>query len=151
MLAGIDRNMFCRRLSPDEWSLADVLSHLIAVEERYYQRLGRVLDEERPFLPRILPDSTTHNRQASPTELLAQFEASRTETLAFLQDVAEYGWGRTAVHETQGEVTFQFLVQYLVDHDNQHLNQIVTIQRQLNALPDRQAQPAILEDGKRET
>ncbi len=145
MLADVDRDMFHRRLSPDVWSMADVLRHLINVETRYYQRLRRVLVEERPYLPAILPDPTTYNRQVSPTELLAQFEAARLETLAFLRDVADEGWGRTAVHETQGEVTFQFLVQYLVDHDSQHLNQIAMIQQQLNAAPDRNAQPAISE------
>jgi uncharacterized damage-inducible protein DinB len=145
MLANIDRAVFYRQLSLHGWSMADVLSHLIRVETRYYQRLRRVLVEERPYLPAILPDPPTHNRPASPTELLAQFEAARLETLAFLRDMAEAGWGRTAVHETLGEVTFYFLVQYLVDHDSQHLNQIAMIQQQLNAAPDRKAQPAIFE------
>ena len=145
LLQGMNRQAFGRRIGPDAWSMADGLSHLVAVEARYRHRLQRVLVEERPFLPLILPDPTTHNRQASPIDLLAQFEAARTETVAFLRDVAEDGWGRTAVHETQGEVTFQFLVQYLVDHDSEHLNQIAMIQQQLNAAPDRNAQPAISE------
>ncbi len=141
MLEDVDRDMFCRRLSPDGWSMADVLSHLISVEKRYYQRLRRVLVEERPFLPLILPDETKHNLLVTPSE----FAAARQQTLAFLRDVPEAGWACTAVHEIQGEVTFQFLVQYLVDHDSQHLNQIAMIQQQLNAAPDRKAQPAISE------
>ena len=59
---------------------------------------------------------------------------------AFLKGVTPADWARTAVHETQGEVSFQFLVQYLIDHDNAHLNQIVYIQQQLNAVPARQVQ-----------
>lgn len=145
MLRDVEPEIFGRKITADSWSLVGVLNHLIFVEQHYYPRLRRVLAEERPSLPRILPDPTTHNLQASPTELLAQFRAARQATLAFLRDVADDEWGRTAVHETQGEVTFHFLVQYLVDHDGEHLNQIAAIQKQLNVLPDRQAQPAISE------
>ncbi|MEJ2750434.1 MAG: DinB family protein [Anaerolineae bacterium] len=141
LLQDVDPQSFGLRPSPDMWSAADVLSHLLAVEAQYRQRLQRVLVEERPFLPLILPDETKHNLSVTPSE----FAAARQQTLAFLRDVPEAGWGRTAVHETQGEVTFQFLVQYLVDHDSQHLNQIAMIQQQLNAAPDRKAQPAISE------
>lgn len=141
LLQGIDDNVFSHRATSQDWSVADVLNHLVMVEAQYLHRLQRVLAEERPFLPAIFPDESSHNRHVS----LAEFAAARQKTLAFLQDVADEGWGRTAVHETQGEVTLQFLVQYLVDHDSQHLNQIAMIQQQLNAAPDRKAQPAISE------
>lgn len=124
MVDDVDPQAFRQRVASDAWAMADVLSHLIAVEAQYLRRLQRVLVEERPFLPAIFPDPTTHNLQASAAELLAQFEEARQRTLAFLTDVADAGWGRTAVHETQGEVTFHFLVQHLVEHDSEHLNQI---------------------------
>lgn len=129
----------------DSWSLADVMCHLIQVEQQYRQRLQCFLVEERPYLPAIHPDPTAHNLQASAADLLDQFEAARQKTLAFLKDVGGDVWVKTAVHETQGEVTFHYLVQYLVDHDSEHLNQIIDIQKRLNATPDRNAQPAISE------
>ena len=141
LLQDIDQGSWEHRLSPNEWSMADVLGHLIAVEVRFWQRLQRVLAEERPFLPLILPDETTHNLSAS----VADFAEVRQKTLAFLRDVADEEWGRTAVHETQGEVSFHNLVQYLVDHDSEHLNQIAAIQQQLKTTPDRKPQPAISE------
>lgn len=123
MLREVDRHLPGQRPAPNVWSMADVLSHLIAVEGQYFYRLQRVLTEERPFLPAIHPDPTTHNLQADVDE----FAAARQKTLALLQEVTEEGWGRTAVHETQGEVTFQFLVQFLVDHDREHLNQMAEL------------------------
>jgi len=120
----VDPQAFRQRAAMDAWAMVDVLSYLIVVEAQYLRRLQRVLVEERPFLPAIFPDPITHNLQASAAELLAHFEEARQRTLAFLTDVADDGWGRTAVHETQGEVTFHFLVQHLVEHDSEHLNQI---------------------------
>jgi uncharacterized damage-inducible protein DinB len=116
--------------------LADVVCHLTAVERQYLRRLQRVLAEERPFLPAIHPNPTSHKLDTPPSELLMQFEAARAKTLALLQDVVEAGWERTAVHETQGEVTFHFLVQLLADHDNEHLNQFTAIQKQLTKTTD---------------
>lgn len=132
MVKDVAPQAFRRRGDLGAWGMADTLSHLIAVEAQYWRRLQTVLVEERPFLPAILPDPTTHNLQAPAAELLAQFGAARRKTLAFLKDVTDDGWRRTAVHETQGEVTFHYLVQYLVDHDSEHLNQIMAIQQRLN-------------------
>jgi uncharacterized damage-inducible protein DinB len=79
LLQGFDRKTLRHRPVSDAWSVADVLSHLVAVEEQYRRRLQRVLVEERPFLPRILPDETTPNLRLSVDE----FAAARHETLAF--------------------------------------------------------------------
>lgn len=143
LVEGIDQKVFGHRADSEDWSVADVVNHLIAVEAQYLRRLQRVLVEERPFLPAIHPDRTTHNLEASAAELLAQFKDARQATLAFLRDMVDDGWGNTAVHETQGDVTFHFLVQYLVEHDGEHLNQIIEIRQQLKAAPGRKAQPAI--------
>ena len=142
MLRDIEPEIFWQTVSTDSWSLADVLCHLIDVEQRYRRRLRRVLMEKRPFLSAILPDSTVGDRGALADELLAQFSDARHETLTFLKDVADAGWGRTAVHETLGEVTFHLLVQYLLEHDGEHLNQIATMLQQLDATPGRDPRPA---------
>ena len=145
MLMDVDHRIFCLRLPPDTWSMATVLSHFTAVERQNYQRLRRVLDKERPILPVILPNLTSHNLQASATGILARFQEARPETLAYLKDVADDGWARAAVHGAHGEGTFHFLVQSLLAHAKEHLNQIITMQQQLNAVPERKVQPAISE------
>jgi uncharacterized damage-inducible protein DinB len=138
LLADVDPMDFCQRTASSEWSLADVVCHLTAVERQYLRRLQRVLAEERPFLPAIHPNPTSHKLDTPPSELLMQFEAARAKTLALLQNVAEEGWERTAVHETHGEVTFQALVQFLVDHDGEHLNQIAAILQEHKPLPEQE-------------
>lgn len=142
MLKGAAGAVSWKRPSPGQWALADVVNHLIYVERRYLERLHQVLETERPFLPAILPDETKHDVQATLSELVARFEEARHKTLSFLKEISPGDWQRTAVHETQGDVTLRFLVHFLVEHDIAHLNQIVEIQRQLRALPKQDAQPA---------
>jgi len=114
--------------SPTQWSIVQVLAHLLDVEGRYLIRLHRVVTEDNPFLPTIHPDNTALPTTPLPA-LLNQFEVARTQTLDFLQALSPGSWQRPALHETQGATKFRYLVQMLVDHDTQHLNQIMDIQQ----------------------
>lgn len=143
MLRGVGAADGARRPADDAWSIADVVNHLVNVEERYRRRLQRVLEEEKPWLPYMHPDERAHDPQAALAALLTRFKAERAQTMTLLKEIGPGDWQRRAVHETKGDVTLRFLVQYLVDHDIQHLNQIVEIQQQLRMVPARNPQPTI--------
>lgn len=143
LLGGMEATAVSGRPAPDQWSIGDVVNHLIDVEERYLARLQRVVEEERPFLDPIHPDETGHDVTADADRLLRRFSQARAETLSYLRDRSLKEWQRPAVHPTWGETTFRFLVQGLVDHDTEHLNQLVSIQQALRVLPSVNAQPAI--------
>ncbi|MCP4424693.1 MAG: DinB family protein [Chloroflexi bacterium] len=113
--------------SPEQWSAADVVAHLIDVESQYLKRLQRVVGEERPYLPSIHPNPGASAPTSSATELMESFSQARVGTLGFLQGLTRDDWGRTAVHESWGEMNLHTLVQRLVNHDNEHLSQMATI------------------------
>jgi uncharacterized damage-inducible protein DinB len=121
-----------RRPSPDEWSLAEVLAHLVDVEGRYLARLKRVVDEDCPHVPSIHPDETVYEPAVPPGELLAQFGQCRDETLVYLRRLSAGDWQRKAVHETWGIVSLRSLVQALVDHDTNHLQQAAAVRGRLD-------------------
>jgi uncharacterized damage-inducible protein DinB len=143
MLKEMNDASIWERPKPNEWAIADVVNHLVLVEREYLKRLQRVLELERPSLPEILPNEREHDRQVALPDLIKRFEEARDETLALLKGIGPGGWQRPAVHETRGDVTLRLLVQFLVEHDIIHLNQVVDIQQRLRALPRRDAQPAI--------
>jgi uncharacterized damage-inducible protein DinB len=143
MLTGVNESTPRQRPVPDQWSITDVLNHLVNVEERYLDRLQRVVQEERPLLPAILPDEAASYPQATLDELMTRFENARAETLAFFKELSPEDWQRPAIHERKGETCFLFLVKVLVDHDIEHLNQIVEMLQQLRTLPPLNPQPKI--------
>lgn len=118
-----------------DWSIADTLSHLIDVEDRYRARLRRMVQEERPVLPAIWPDEQFDYPQCNLEELIDRFQTTRLETLAFLKACSPQDWQRAAIHETFGETDFQFLVQNLVNHDTVHLNQLAEVRDKLGLVP----------------
>jgi len=143
MFKGVVVSDVRRRPQPEAWSMADVVNHLADVEVRYLARLKRIVEEERPFLPWMHPNEAVHNLQASLPDLLSSFAEVRAGTLAYLQALPPGSWQRPAVHETLGATKLRFVVQTLVNHDTEHLSQIVEIQQALRAIPDLKPQPAI--------
>jgi len=118
-----------QRPSFHEWSIADVLHHLVTIEPLYLARLQRIVVEERPYLPYLHPETQPQSDQTPLAELLTTFSAKRSQTLAYLQSLKAGAWQRNAVHETMGSTKLRHMVQLLVDHDTEHLNQIVQIQQ----------------------
>jgi uncharacterized damage-inducible protein DinB len=114
-----------REAAPGEWSPAEVLAHLIDVEGRYRRRLRRVLLEQDPLLDPIQPNESAHDRQAGRDELLLRFSMAREATLDFVKELPPADWGLTAIHPTWGRVSFQTLVQNLIEHDREHLIQVI--------------------------
>jgi uncharacterized damage-inducible protein DinB len=143
LLKGMNATAAAQRPTLETWSIADVVCHLADVEKQYRARLQRVLQEERPQLPTIQPNEQAHDTTTPLPALLARFNEAREETLALLMEIKPGQWQRRGIHESKGDVTLRFLVQYLLDHDIQHLNQIVEVQQQRRLVPDRQPQPTI--------
>jgi hypothetical protein len=116
------------RPAPDQWSPADIVHHLISVETCTLARFHRVAEETNPTLLLILPD-LAHHFAAPLDDLLAHFPTARAQTLAYLTPLSSGVWARPAHFEDGSKTTFRYLVQALVDHDTEHLNQLVEVKR----------------------
>ncbi|MDX1612799.1 MAG: DinB family protein [Candidatus Promineifilaceae bacterium] len=112
---------------PGHWTAAQVAAHLADVETHYRRRLQRVVAEDRPQLPYIHPDESAYDPALSAAAWLGRFRTERAATLAFLEGLSPGAWQRPAVHQTWGPTTLRFLVQSLVEHDTNHLNQIARL------------------------
>lgn len=134
LVKGVDSVTLIHRPTANEWSIADVLCHLEVVEKLSLTRLQLVVESERsevtsgwPSIPLIYPDPSLHNLNQSLTTMLANFRQARQATIAYLQGLKAGDWQRTGIHPTRGNMTLRALVQFLVEHDTAHLNQIVEI------------------------
>ena len=131
MLRRAEETAVHQRPTPQDWSIADVLAHLTTIEHLYLARLQKIVAEERPFLPTLHPETKPEPDPRSVRELVTAVQGARQQTLTFLHGCKAGDWQRPAVHKTLGETKFRFMVQLLVDHDTEHLNQIIEIQVRL--------------------
>ena len=133
LLRPIDAMAAQWRPAPDEWCIADVGAHLSYCEAPYLARLRRVVEQDNPLEPSLLPDESAHDLAQSLADLLEAFVARRAELVAFLSSLDQRDWGRPLVHATIGPTKLRDQVQELVAHDNLHLEQIVTLRERLAA------------------
>jgi len=130
-LRPIDEALARRAPAPNEWSIADVVAHLGYIEPLYLARLKRIVEQDNPFEPYLHPDRSAHDLSRSLNELLQQFILRRAETVVFLQGLQQSDWARRVTHETIGPGRLRDHVQMLVEHDSEHLGQIVAVREQL--------------------
>jgi len=131
------------RPAPEAWSVLDVVEHLVDVERRYRVRLQRVVEEDHPTLPFILPGPLRPMPQTSPTQAaraletqLAAFEVARGQTIDYLTALPPGDWQRKAILEDGTPTTFRTLLQHLSAHDTQHLGQILDLRKKALEIAD---------------
>ena len=121
-LAVAARSAADRPVPAGEWTPADVVRHLIAVEEEvWHARLQQLATEDRPRWPWTEPDRWLGAPGASLDELLAIYADRRGATMAILDGLDEAGWARTGEHATYGVLDVAGLLTRAIDHDDDHI------------------------------
>ncbi len=105
-----------------EWTPADVVRHLIAVEEEvWHSRLRQLGTEDRPRWPWTEPDRWLGAPDASLDDLLIVYADRRGITIAILGGLDDAGWAQTGEHATYGVLDVAALMTKAIDHDDEHL------------------------------
>jgi hypothetical protein len=124
MLTELDEEVARRCPLPEEWCVVEAVVHLADVEPRYRTRLERITAEDNLQVPAIWPRAMPDPLPSLP-EALAHFGDERAKTVAFLSPLGIEAWERPAQHATLGATTLRKQVQGLIEHDENHLRQIV--------------------------
>lgn len=128
------------RLSPEEarwrpsaqdWSIAEILGHLIDEETADFRdRLARLLDDpalEWPPIDPVAAAAARHDRDRDLAELLASFEKARSDSVAWLcQRLAQtpaVEWSLAKTHP-KGDLSAGDLLAAWAAHDLLHLRQL---------------------------
>ena len=116
------------RASPDEWSIREVLAHLVD-DEMYVMRtrLERIVKEDHPHL-------TPHDEKKwyaarnttrdALVDLLADFQLQRSASLGIMKMLRESDWAREGYQPEYGHFTAEEWLKRWVDHDATHIQQI---------------------------
>ena len=105
-----------------EWSPAEVVRHLIAVEHEVFQsRLASLDDADEPHWSWAEPGLEPGFDDAPLTTILDAFAATRAETVGTVRALDPVGWARAGVHATYGRLDVSGLLRLAVDHDTEHL------------------------------
>ncbi len=115
--------------SPGDWTIAQILNHLLDTESRYIGRVRRMRREDRPAM-RMMPDPDY--KKLSGLKAWTQFYELRQRHLKLLRSLKPAEWRRSGTLTPVGKVSIATLVRHMAAHDAMHTAQIA---RRLSGRP----------------
>lgn len=135
-VAGLDAETLRTRPTPGEWSMKEVMAHLLAVEQRLFlPRLRRMQTEDWPRFEPFDPDAWAVERDWRAGDLmaeLAEFREARQGTLGFLRALTPDDLARVGVSAGFGAVSIHEYATHVAEHDAEHLAQLEAARRVLS-------------------
>jgi len=128
LAAGLDARTLRERPEPGEWSMKEVLAHLMELESRLFlARLGLMLTQDNPRFAAFDPIAWARERDRREGSFegdLAAFRRARAETLAFLVTLPPGAGEQPGLSGHFGPVTLAQYATHAADHDLEHLAQM---------------------------
>ena len=119
---------------PGEWSMGDVVRHLVAADERVFlPRFERMLAESRPTFASV-EDVLAPGQSLEP--LLDAFQAERARLVDTLRPLGADAWVREGVIP-RGPVSVASYANVVAEHDIEHRRQIHDVRQALGLKPKR--------------
>jgi uncharacterized damage-inducible protein DinB len=118
-----------RRPAPREWSVVEVLAHLLDAEITLGFRIRKAAAEPGSVLVAWDQDrwaAGLNHRRADARALLATFAALRADTLALLRRLSPAQRRAAGRHPEYGRLRVDQLIAHWAEHDLNHLEQIRT-------------------------
>jgi uncharacterized damage-inducible protein DinB len=128
LAAGLDAKTLRERPEPGEWSMKEVLAHLMELESRLFlPRFRLMATQDRPRFEAFDPIAWAHERDRREGRFeddLAAFRRARAETLAYLVTLPAGAAERPGLSGHFGPLTLAQYVTHAADHDLEHLAQM---------------------------
>ena len=124
---GIAGGRLARRPAPTEWSVVEVLGHLLDAEIALGFRIRKAVAEPGAALPAWDQDrwaAGLNHRRAGARALLATFAALRADTLALLRRLSPAQRRAAGRHPEYGRLRVDQMLAHWAEHDLNHLAQI---------------------------
>lgn len=129
-----------RRPAAGEWSVLELLGHLVDAEIVMSGRYRWAISQDKPPLLGYDQDlwvARLRHNDAQPEELLAVFAALRAANLRLWRQSTADDRDRVAMHSERGPESYGLMFRMLAGHDRFHLKQIRDTLRAVRAAPDR--------------
>jgi hypothetical protein len=114
------------RPADSEWSVIELVGHIVDAELVYAGRYRWILAHDQPPLIGYDQDLWTArlgHRNADPAELLDLFEAVRHSNLALWKNTATIDRARVGQHSERGPESYELSFRLIAGHDRVHIEQ----------------------------
>lgn len=131
LLAGVEKNCYKWRPTPDQWNLLEIVCHLRDEEQEDFRvRTRRVLEGTEGPLPAIDPASWVQERSYKDQnygEVLLDFLQEREASIHWLNSLTDPQWKNFYNHPKLGPMTAELFLSNWLAHDYLHVRQILKL------------------------
>ncbi len=116
-----------------KWSARMIAAHLADAELIWAHRMRQVIAERNPTLVGIDQDEWARNldyARRKPKQSLETFRRFRAENYELLKDLPESTFERTGQHTELGPITLRRMVEYCVEHLENHAKQLQALREE---------------------
>ena len=137
IISNIEDDLLARKPSPDEWSVKEIVGHIIETDLLFSRRLNFILEGQGiPAIPRSTPPWKLHEDKGyqalSAAQLVERLRQARSESLGLIETLEPDQWVRQGT--LLGTATSVLdLGSWLTNHDRGHLAQIRRMCSELNS------------------
>jgi uncharacterized damage-inducible protein DinB len=131
-IEGLSDNDLLFQPNSDSWSIHEVIQHLADSETFGYERIRRIIAEEKPTLqafPEAIWAEQLWYRTQNIHLALDLFRVQRFATAALLRILPDTTWARTGTHTERGEMSAYDIFVTFLSHAEAHLEQIEQIKQ----------------------
>jgi hypothetical protein len=111
-----------------EWSIRELLGHLLMAQELLAVRVEKLLAEDNPSL-QGLAVWAMEQKPLSSGEIIERYRASREHVVTRLQAIPFADWWRAGWHEEFARVTVLDQATYFARHEMSHMPQFAAIRK----------------------
>ncbi|MEM7133960.1 MAG: DinB family protein [Chloroflexota bacterium] len=134
LLSHLTPEQYRWRPADNEWSINEVIGHLIAADQvAFAGRIQLMLEQEHPTLPRVDVDQLASERQDQQRvldDLLDELTVGRQKSSQLIRSLTPSQLARTGDYPKYGTFLVSDFVYEWPYHDYAHLQQILTIQQE---------------------
>lgn len=126
----LGRDRFSERPAVDEWSAAEILTHVRAADAVISPRILQVLVRPGIALPDIderMVGERLANAQDTDQQRVIAFGARRAELMQLLATVDRDDWDLRGEYETRGPLSIADIFDSLASHEEEHLQQLASV------------------------
>ena len=129
LLTGVDEALHTWRPEADEWSINEIIGHLIDSDSHaFFDRIQLMLDKDEPMLPGVDVNALSAQRTDNEQEafsLLNDLAEQRTGHASFVRTLSNEQMARTGSYKSYGLFRVSDFVYEWAYHDFDHTQQIM--------------------------
>jgi len=135
-LRGISEEAARYRAPEGGWCIKEIVGHLRDAAEIYHKRLYMMSTQTDPVLEPYDPDAYAEQHgylERSLAEMIGELRQWRADTVQLLTTLVNWNWARTGQHLEDGRVSIRQLVEHMIEHEAEHLEDIRRLRAQAEA------------------